>query len=55
MSEFVFNRYDTVGANAAEEDSDYLSECFVAMAELPILRAINDARFLVELSGELRL
>ena len=47
MSEFIFNRYDTIGVNAAEEDRDYLSECFVEMGELPILRDVSDPRFLV--------
>jgi len=47
MTEFVFNRYDTIGANAAEDDHDYLSECFVDMGELPILQNVTDPRFLV--------
>jgi len=45
--EFVFNRHDTIGANAAEEDADYLSECFVDMEELPIIKDDRDHRFLV--------
>lgn len=47
MTEFVFDRYDTIGANAAEEDRDYLHDCFVNMGELPILQNVNDLRFLV--------
>ena len=45
--EFVFNRHDTIGANAAEEDTDYLSECFVDMEELPIIKDDRDHRFLI--------
>jgi len=47
MTEFVFNRHDTIGVNAAEDDHDFLSECFVDMGELPILQNVVDPRFLV--------
>ena len=47
LTEFIFNRYDTIGANAAEEDVDYLSECFVDMEELPVIKEERDPRFLV--------
>jgi adenylate kinase family enzyme len=46
-TEFTFHNLDTIGANAAEDDHDYLFDCFVDMPELPVLQNIKDHRYLV--------
>ncbi len=37
-SDFVFCRHDTIGAEGAEEDRDFLSDCFIDHGDLAALR-----------------
>ncbi len=37
METFVFRKHDNVGAAAAENDSEFLAECFVDTGDLPLL------------------
>lgn len=46
-SEFKFRRSDTIGAASAEEDTEFLRNCFVETDEYEILRAVNDVRQIV--------
>jgi hypothetical protein len=47
MAKFVFRSNQTIGAAAAEQDSYYLSQCYVPTAALDILRDQNDHRRLL--------
>lgn len=44
---FIFRKNDEIGAAGAEDDSQFLSECFVDTGELEILRDCNNARRVV--------
>lgn len=41
--QFKFRRHDTVGAEGAEDDGDYLSTCFVDTGDLTVLRDVGAA------------
>ena len=44
---FVFRKHDNVGAAAAEEDSQFLSECFVDTGDLPLLLDCSNPKRIV--------
>lgn len=46
-SEFRFRKTDTIGAAAAEEDGQFLEQCFVNTGEYDILKDIDDYRQIV--------
>jgi hypothetical protein len=46
-SQFKFRKYDTIGAEGAEEDGDYLSECFVDIGALEALKDTDSHRCIV--------
>ena len=46
-SEFKFRKSDTIGAASAEEDTEFLKQCFVETDEYEILKNINDIRQIV--------
>jgi len=43
-AKFRFRKHDRIGANAAEEDTEYLSKCFVDTGDLGILEDTTDTR-----------
>ena len=47
QSEFKFRKSDTIGAASAEEDTEFLRQCFVETDEYAILRDIDDIRQIV--------
>lgn len=47
QSEFRFRKTDTIGAASAEEDSDYLSSCFVETEEYEAIQDRDDIRQIV--------
>ena len=47
QSEFTFRKSDTIGAASAEEDTEFLKQCFVATDEYAILKDISDIRQIV--------
>ena len=47
QSEFKFRKSDTIGAASAEEDTEFLSECFVETGEYEVLKDIRDIRQIV--------
>lgn len=46
-SDFKFRRTDTIGAASAEEDTEFLKNCFVETEEFEILKDVNDIRQIV--------
>lgn len=46
-SQFKFLRHDSIGAEGAEQDFDYLKECFVDTGDLQVLRSTRDPRRIV--------
>ena len=46
-SEFKFRKSDTIGAASAEDDAEFLEECFVETEEYEILKDIDDIRQIV--------
>ena len=46
-SEFKFRRADNIGAASAEEDTEFLKDCFVQTEAYDILKNINDIRQIV--------
>lgn len=46
-SQFKFRRHDTIGAEGAEQDVEYLRECFVDTGDLAVLRNTKDPRRIV--------
>lgn len=52
MDEFVFRKHDNVGAAAAEDDSQFLDECFVDTGEIEfLLEPKNPKRIIVGRTG----
>lgn len=50
--EFVFRRHDDIGANAAEDDTIFLSECFINTGDVPVLTdTSNPKRVLLGRTG----
>src|SRR3989339_2279946 len=47
MEKYIFRKIDTLGASSAEDDSLYLSECFVDIGFLNILRDCSDPRSII--------
>ena len=47
QSEFKFRRSDTIGAASAEEDTDFLRECFVQTDDYDVLKNMDDIRQIV--------
>lgn len=45
--QFIFKKNDRIGATSAEDDHDFLSECFVDTGDLEILKDINDIRQII--------
>ena len=46
-SEFKFRKYDTIGAEGAEEDAEFLRECFVDTGALTELKDTSSPRCIV--------
>lgn len=46
-SQFKFRRHDSIGAEGAEQDDDYLRECFVDTGDLAVLRDMASPRRIV--------
>ena len=46
-SSFRFRRHEEIGTAGAEEDSDFLQDCFVNTGDLALLRKIEDKRVIV--------
>ena len=46
-SQFKFRRHDTIGTEGAEEDTEYLKECFVDTGDLAVLRNTREPRRIV--------
>jgi len=46
-SQFSFRKHDTVGSAAAEEDSQFLSDCFLDTGDLQFLRDCSDPKRIV--------
>jgi hypothetical protein len=46
-SQFKFLRHDTIGTEGAEQDIEYLRECFVDTGDLAVLRNTRDPRRIV--------
>lgn len=46
-SQFKFRRHDTIGSVVAEQDDEYLSECFVDTGDLAVLRNTRDPRRII--------
>jgi type II secretory ATPase GspE/PulE/Tfp pilus assembly ATPase PilB-like protein len=44
---FIFRKLDTIGAADAEQDKEFLKECFVEHGYLEVLRNCNDPRRIV--------
>lgn len=42
--QFRFNKHDSVGANAAEDDENFLADCFVDTGDLELLLNLKDPR-----------
>ena len=47
QTEFKFRRTDTIGAASAEEDTEFLKNCFVETDEYEILKDVDDIRQIV--------
>ena len=47
QSEFKFRKSDTIGAASAEDDTNFLEECFVHTDEYEILKDVRDIRQIV--------
>ena len=45
-SQFTFRKNDRIGA-AAEDDIDYLAECFVDTGDLEVIKDLNDIRQII--------
>jgi len=46
-NQFVFKRNDRIGAAAAEDDFDYLSECFIDTGDLEVVKDLKDIRQII--------
>lgn len=46
-SQFKFQKHDRIGTEGAEEDDDYLFECFIDTGDLAILRDTCDPRRII--------
>lgn len=46
-AQFKFHRHDSIGAEGAEQDYEYLRECFVDTGDLDVLRNTKDPRRIV--------
>ncbi|MFA6168939.1 MAG: hypothetical protein WC700_20100, partial [Gemmatimonadaceae bacterium] len=46
-SQFKFLRHDTIGTEGAEQDTEYLKECFVDTGDLAVLRNTREPRRIV--------
>ena len=46
-SQFLFRRHDTIGTEGAEQDFEYLRDCFVDTGDLAVLRNTRDPRRIV--------
>ncbi len=46
-SQFKFRKHDRIGAEGAEEDDDYLFDCFVDTGDLAVLRDTHDPRRII--------
>lgn len=46
-SHFIFKKNESIGAAGAEEDSDFLSNCFVDTGDIRILERISDHRQII--------
>jgi hypothetical protein len=46
-SSFRFKPTDTIGAAAAEDDQDFLTDCFVGTDALPLISDMQNSRLLV--------
>jgi hypothetical protein len=46
-SQFTFKRHDSIGAEGAEQDVEFLRECFVDTGDLAVLRNTRDPRRVV--------
>jgi hypothetical protein len=44
---FRFRRNDTIGAAGAEQDSEFLSACFVDTGDIAVLENVEEPRFIV--------
>lgn len=47
MNKYIFRKTDTLGAASAEDDGQYLDECFVDIGFLDILRDCSDSRSII--------
>jgi hypothetical protein len=45
--EFCFGRHDDIGAVAAEDDNEFLKECFIDTGDLPVLLNPNNSRRII--------
>lgn len=46
-SEFVFSRHDDIGAAGAEDDTNYLAECYVDTGDLDVLMDCSNPRSII--------